>query len=77
MEPITQLTRKGEVFDWTTECENACQYIKTRYQNAPILIGVDWNLEFHVHTDASDIAVGAMLAQNPIGKTDQSIAYAS
>ena len=77
MEPITRLTRKGEVFDWTTECKNAYQCIKTRYQNAPILIGVDWNLEFHVHTDVSDIAVGAMLAQNPTSKTDQPIAYAS
>ena len=77
MEPITQLTRKGEVFDWTTECKNAYQYIKTLYQNALILIGVDWNLEFHLHTDASNIAVGAMLAQNPTGKTDQPIAYAS
>ena len=77
MEPITRLTRKGEAFDWTTECENAYQYIKTQYQNAPILIGVDWKLEFLVHTDASDIAVGAMMAQNPIGKTDQPIAYAS
>ena len=77
MEPITRLTRKGEVFDWTTECENAYQYIKTQYQNASILIGFDWKLEFHVHTYASDIAVGAMLAQNPTGKTDPPIAYAS
>ena len=77
MEPITRITRKGEVLDWTTECESAYQYIKTRYQNAPILIGVDWKLEFHVHTNASDIAVGAMLAQNPTGKIDQPIAYAS
>ena len=77
MEPITRLTKKGEVFDCTTECKNAYQYIKTWYQNAPIFIRVDWTLEFHVHTDASDIAVGAMLAQNPTGKTDQPIAYAS
>ena len=77
LEPITRLTRKGEAFDWTTECENAYQYIKTRYQNAPFLIGVDWKLECHVHTDASDIAVGAMLAQNPTRKIDQPIAYAS
>ena len=76
MELITRLTRKGEVFDWTTECESAYQYIKTRYENAPIFIGVDWKLEFHVHTDGSDIAVGAMLAQNPTGKIDQPIAYA-
>ena len=77
MEPITRLTRKGEVFDWTTECKNAYEYIKTRYQNAPIVIGVDWKLEFQVHTNASDIAIGAMLAKNPTGKTNQPIAYAS
>ena len=77
MEPITRLTKKGEAFDWTTECENAYQYMKNRYRNAPILIGVDWKLEFHVHTDASDIAVGAMFAQNPTGKMDQPIACAS
>ena len=68
MEPITRLTRKREAFDWTTECENAYQYIKTWYQNAPILIGVDWKLEFHVHTNTSDIAVGAMLAQTLLEK---------
>jgi hypothetical protein len=34
-------------------------------------------LEFHVHTDTSIIAVGAMLAQNPTAKSDQPISYAS
>ncbi len=30
-------------------------------------------MEFHVHMDASMLAIGAMLAQNPIGKYDQPI----
>jgi len=34
-------------------------------------------MEFHVQTNASLLAVGAMLAQNPIGKHDQRIVYAS
>ena len=29
MEPITRLTRKRDAFDWTTNCKNAYQYIKT------------------------------------------------
>jgi hypothetical protein len=33
-------------------------------------------MEFHVDTDASLLAVGAMLAQNPIIKYDQPIVYA-
>jgi hypothetical protein len=66
-----------EPFMWGTECKDAYQIIKKRYSNASILIGVNWKLEFHVHTDASNIAIGAMLAQNPTGKIDQPIAYAS
>jgi hypothetical protein len=34
-------------------------------------------LEFHVHTNASQLAVGAMLAQNPIDKIDQLVMYSS
>jgi hypothetical protein len=33
-------------------------------------------MEFHVHTNASNLLVGVMLAQNPTGKCDQPIAYA-
>ena len=77
MEPITRLMRKTEEFDWTDRCEGAWVEIKDRYTNAPILIAPRWDLEFHVHTDASDIAVGAMVAQNQTGKCDQPISYAS
>jgi hypothetical protein len=35
-----------------------------------ILISPNWELEFQVHTYASLMAVGAMLAQNPTGKYD-------
>jgi hypothetical protein len=34
-------------------------------------------LDFHVHTNASLLAIGAMLAQNPTSKYDQPIVYAS
>jgi hypothetical protein len=34
-------------------------------------------MEFHVHTHASLLAIGAMLAHNLIGKYDQPIVYAS
>jgi hypothetical protein len=44
----------------------AWETIKDRYMDAPILIGPRWDMEFHVHIDASSSVVGAMLAQNPI-----------
>jgi hypothetical protein len=70
MEPITRLMHKIEEFDWTDTYEAAWKEIKLRYQNAPILIAPRWDLEFHIHTDASNVAIGAMLAQNPSRKYD-------
>ncbi len=43
--------------------------------DAPILIAPRWDLEFHVHIDVSNLMVGVMLAQNPIRKCNQFIAY--
>ncbi len=44
---------------------------------ALILIPPNWQLDFHVHIDASLLAVGVMLAQNLTSKYDQPIVYAS
>jgi hypothetical protein len=44
---------------------------------APIMLPPNWQLEFHVHIDASLLVVGAMLAQDPNSKYDQPIVYAS
>jgi hypothetical protein len=44
---------------------------------APILILPNWQLEFCAHTYASLLAIGSMLAQNPISKYDQLIVHAS
>jgi hypothetical protein len=44
---------------------------------APILIPPNWQLECHVHTNASLLAIAVMLVDNPIGKYDQFIVYAS
>jgi hypothetical protein len=41
------------------------------------LISPNWELEFHIHINASQLAIGAIFAQNPIGKFDQPIVYAS
>jgi hypothetical protein len=36
--------------------------MKTTLTTLPILIVLDWTNEFHVHIDASNYAIGAMLA---------------
>ena len=43
----------------------------------PILIFPNWSKEFHVHVDASSIALGAMLAQPGIGDIDHPLFLSS
>ncbi len=41
------------------------------------MISPNWDVEFHVHIDASLLVVGAMLTQNLIEKHDQPVVYGS
>jgi hypothetical protein len=43
----------------------------------PILVFPYWSKEFHVHVDASYIALGAILAHPGAGDIDHPIAFAS
>jgi hypothetical protein len=65
------------VFKWTVECQEASKAIKQWYLDASILVAPRWDMEFHVYTYVSNLAVEAMLAQNPTRKYDQPITYAS
>jgi hypothetical protein len=76
-EPITKLTRKTKTSLWTKECHKTWELIKHKYIEAPILISPNWQMEFHVHTNASLLIVGAMSSHNVTRKNDQPIMYAS
>ncbi|KAL3698611.1 hypothetical protein R1sor_012687 [Riccia sorocarpa] len=51
--------------------------LKEKLSQGPILRPPNWNMIFHVHTDASDVAVGAVLAQPQDPKIDLPIYFAS
>lgn len=75
--PMTQCLKKGSKIrpndkDYI-ECFERC---KTLLTNDPILQYPDFNKEFVVTTDASNLAIGAVLSQGNIG-SDKPIAYAS
>ena len=51
--PLMQLTRKGQAFIWTSQCEASFQELKRRLTTAPILILHDPAKPFVVYFDAS------------------------
>jgi transposase InsO family protein len=61
--PLSQLTRKDIVFEWTPECEKAFQALKTALTSAPVLTHYRADLPTRVETDASDGVVAGVLSQ--------------
>ena len=67
-EPLTKLTQKHVKFKWTEECENSFQQIIKELEKLPILSHPRIDLPYTLYTDASDFAIGAVLAQSVSGK---------
>ena len=64
-------------FEWTNECEVAFEKLKKALISVVILKAPDWTKPFHVHIDASNYAIGCILAQPGEHKMDFPISYAS
>jgi hypothetical protein len=75
--PLQNILKNSEAFQWTTECDKAFDILKENISTTPILIFMNWENEFHVHVDASSIALGAILAQPGDGAMDHPIYFAS
>ena len=61
--PLTALTRKDTVFEWTSTCQSAFENLKIRFTSAPILQHFDPEAPTVLETDASDYAMGTILSQ--------------
>jgi hypothetical protein len=62
MAPISKLARKTKTFLWIQEYQKAWELIKQKCIETSILISPNWQVEFHVHIDASLLAIGTMLS---------------
>ena len=74
--PLTQLTRKNEGFNWSTECDKCFHMLKDYLQEAPILRYLDPAAHYILYTDALKYAYADVLTQS-IDGTDHPIAYTS
>nr|KYP43838.1 Retrotransposable element Tf2 [Cajanus cajan] len=61
--PLTELL-KAQVFTWTTQAQQAFTELKRHITSAPILQLPNFSKPFVLETDASGIAVGAVLTQD-------------
>ena len=58
---MEKLLKKDVTFFRDEECQQSLDVLKDKMVTAPILVFLDWKKEFHVHVDASCIALGVVL----------------
>ncbi|XP_076031970.1 uncharacterized protein LOC143019877 [Oratosquilla oratoria] len=75
-EPLTNLLRKDQRFQWTPTCDQAFAQLKSLLKHSPVLITPDYTLPFHLYTDSSEVGIGAALLQERHG-TKRVVAYFS
>ncbi|XP_075103816.1 putative mitochondrial protein AtMg00860 [Nicotiana tabacum] len=62
--PLTKLTQKNAKFQWTEECEQCFQKLKTCLTTAPILTLPSGFKGFTMFCDTSRVGLGCVLMQN-------------
>ena len=58
-----QLTKETRTFIWTSACQEAFDRVKAILLSSPVLIAPDFDKQFKLYMDVSDVDDGAMLQQ--------------
>lgn len=74
--PLTKLLKKGSKWTWGEAEQQAFFNIKQALVRAPVLSCPDYNHEFNIESDASNVGLGGVLTQNIDGET-RLVAYCS
>ncbi|CAL8085376.1 unnamed protein product [Orchesella dallaii] len=76
-EPLSRLLRNDVPFVWNEEQVNSFELLKNEICNAVVLNFPDFTRQFIVRTDASDLGLGAVLANIDADGFERPIAFAS
>lgn len=60
---------------WNDDCKKSLEVLKEKMASSPILVFPQWDIEFHVHVDASCISLGTVLMQEGVEGMDHPIAF--
>ena len=77
LDPLHNLLRKGQVFNWTKECQEAFDKLKEVLCTQPVLTIFDPDLPIHIYTDASLLGVAGVFKQPQKNKEEKPVAYFS
>ena len=73
---MEKLLKRDAKYEWTEECQKSLDILKEKMVTTPIMVFPNWKRPFHVHVDASSIALGIILAQPGDGGINPPIAFA-
>ena len=75
--PLNNLLRDGQAWEWTKECATVFQETKQHLTSAPVLVHYDTKLPVCLAGHASSYGIGAVLSQVLPDGSEQPVAIAS
>ncbi|XP_071943657.1 uncharacterized protein [Antedon mediterranea] len=75
--PLTNLLKKNASFVWLEKCNNAFIKVKAMLSNEPVLMAPQFDKQFSLMIDASDVGSGAVLAQTDENGVDKPVCFYS
>ena len=75
--PLHKLMQKGTNFIWHSTCEESFKKIKQQLVTSPVLAFPNKEGQFVLYTDASNVGIGAILAQRGASGDEKVTSFAS
>ena len=75
--PLTDLLKKNCKFVWNETCQNSFENITTMLSNAPVLLAPNFDKQFKLAVDASDVGSWGVLLQEDENGVDHPVCYFS